>query len=110
MLVLTLACGAGSPTDESRGRQDPIPTPDRAQVQIIDDETPAGLTDADAINAYQQGYAHIRAAAWFSAIAAYDEAIASNPPSPASTKPAAQPTCTPAGMTKDWRITAVPSN
>jgi tetratricopeptide (TPR) repeat protein len=75
MLVLTLACGAGGLGDETLGRQDPIPTPDRSQVQAIDDEVPAGLTDADAISAYQRGYAHMRAAAWFSAIASYDEAI-----------------------------------
>ena len=79
MLVLTLACGAGEPGNETLGRQDPIPTPDRSQVQIIDADPPAGLTDADAINAYQQGYAHMRAAAWFSAIAAYDEAIRIQP-------------------------------
>ncbi len=79
MLVLTLACGAGGPGDATLGRQDAIPTPDRSQVQVIDDETPAGLTDADAISAYQQGYAHMRAAAWFSAIAAYDEAIRIQP-------------------------------
>ena len=75
MLVLTLACGAGRPDNETLGRQDPIPTTDRSQVQVIDDETPAGLTGADAISAYQQGYAYMRAAAWFSAIAAYGEAI-----------------------------------
>ena len=75
MLMLALACGAGEPDPETLSGQDPIPTPDRSQVQIIDDETPAGLTDADAINAYQQGYAHMHAAAWFSAIAAYDDAI-----------------------------------
>ena len=74
MLVLTLACGGGRPSNETLGRQDPIPTPDRLQVLVIDDEVPADLSDADAINAYQQGYAHTRAAAWFSAIAAYDEA------------------------------------
>ena len=79
MLGLTLACGAGGPANQTLGRQDPIPTPDRSQVQVIDDETPAGLNDADAISAYQQGYAHMRAAAWFSAIAAYDEAIRIQP-------------------------------
>ena len=79
MLVLTMACGAAEPRNETLGMQDPIPTPNRSQVQIIDDEAPAGLTNADAINAYQQGYAHMRAAAWFSAIAAYDEAIRIEP-------------------------------
>ena len=37
------------------------------------------MTDADAVSAYQQGYAHMRAAAWFSAITAYDEAIRIQP-------------------------------
>ena len=78
-LALILACGAGGPSNETLERQDPIPTPDRSQVQVIDDETPAGLTAAAAISAYQQGYAHMRAAAWFSAIAAYDEAIRIQP-------------------------------
>ena len=79
MLALTLACSAGEPDPETLSGQDPIPTPDRLQVLVIDDETPAGLTDANAINAYQQGYAHMRAAAWFSAVAAYDEAIRIEP-------------------------------
>ena len=79
MLVLTLVCGAGGPDNEPLGRQDPIPTRDRSQVQVIDKEVLTGLTDADAISAYQQGYAHMRAAAWFSAIAAYDEAIRIQP-------------------------------
>ena len=73
--MVTLACCAGGPSNETLGKQDPIPTPDRSQVQVIDDEAPAGLTYADAISAYQQGYAHMRAAAWFSAITAYDETI-----------------------------------
>ena len=50
-----------------------------SQVQIINEELPAGLTDPDAISAYQQGYAHMRNAAWFAAIAAYDEAIRIEP-------------------------------
>lgn len=79
MLVLTLACSAGGPGNETLSRQDPIPTPDRSRIQVIDDETPVGLTDADAISAYRQGYAHMRAAAWFSTIAAYDEAIRIQP-------------------------------
>ena len=79
MLVLVLACSAGRPGSETLGRQDHIPTPDRSQVQIIDDQAPAGLTDADAISAYQQGYAHMREGTWFAAIAAYDEAIRIEP-------------------------------
>ena len=56
-----------------------MPTPDRSQVQIIDDEPPEGLTDPAAIDAYQQGYSHMRDAAWFATIAAYDEAIRIQP-------------------------------
>ena len=78
-LALILACGPRVPSDETLSRQDHIPTPDRSQVQIIDADLPAGLTDTDAISAYQQGYAHMRTAAWFSAIAAYDEAIRIQP-------------------------------
>ena len=33
-LLRVLACGAGTPSDETLGRQDYIPTPDRSQVQI----------------------------------------------------------------------------
>ena len=52
MLVLALACAAGAPSDETLGKQDNIPTPDRSQVQIIDRELPAGLTDPTAAAAY----------------------------------------------------------
>ena len=78
-LVIALSCGTGTPSAEPLRPQDHIPTPDRSQVQIIDDEVPDGLTDADAISAYGQGYGHMREAAWFSAIAAYDEAIGIQP-------------------------------
>ncbi len=76
---MTPACGAVETGNETLGRQDSFPTPDRSQVQVIDDATHAGLTDAYVICGYQQGYAHMRAAAWFSAIAAYDEAIRIQP-------------------------------
>ena len=56
-----------------------IPTPDRSQVQVIDRELPTGLTDTAASDEYDQGYIHMREAAWFSAIAAYDEAIRIQP-------------------------------
>ena len=78
-LLLALACTGSSPKGQTSEPRDLFPTPDRSQVQIIDDDVPAGLTDADAISAYQQGYAHMRAAAWFSAIAAYDETIRIQP-------------------------------
>ena len=52
---------------ETLVRQDYIPTPDRSQVQVIDRERPAGLTDSAASAAYQQGYTHMREEAWFSA-------------------------------------------
>ena len=74
-LVLALACGSGVPSDETLSRQDHIPTPDRSQVQIIDRDLPADLTDPAASAAYDQGYSHTLDAAWFAAIAAYDEAI-----------------------------------
>ena len=58
-LVVALACSAGTPSDETLGRQDYIPTPDRSQVVIIDRELPDGLTDPAASAAYQQGYWHM---------------------------------------------------
>ena len=78
-LILALACGAGAPSDETLSRQDYIPTPDRSQVVIIDRGLPDGLTDPAASAAYDQGYSHMRDAAWFAAIAAYDEAIRIQP-------------------------------
>ena len=74
-VLLALACGAGAPSDETLGTQDHFPTPDRSQVQVIDQELPAGLTDPAARAAYDQGYSQMREAAWFAAIAASDEAI-----------------------------------
>ena len=53
-LVLALACGAGTPSDETLGRQDYIPTLDRSRVQVIDRERPASLTDPAASAAYDQ--------------------------------------------------------
>ena len=81
-LAIAVACGAGAPSDETLGRQDNIPTPDRSQVQIIDRDLPAGLTDPAASAAYDQGYSHMLDAAWFAAIAAYDEAIPIQPEVP----------------------------
>ena len=78
-LVLALACSAGEPSDEMLSRQDHFPTPDRSRVQIIDRDFPAGLTDPAASAAYDQGYSHMREAAWFAAIAAYDQAIRIQP-------------------------------
>ena len=78
-LVLALACSAGAPSDETLGRQDNIPTPDRSRAQIIDREPPTGLTDPTARAAYEQGYSHMRDTAWFAAIASYDEAIRIQP-------------------------------
>ena len=78
-LIMALACGANSPSDQTPSQRDFFPSPDRSQVQIINDETTVGLTDGKAISAYRQGYAHMRTAAWFSAIAAYDQAIRIQP-------------------------------
>ncbi len=79
VLATALACRAGTPSDETPHQANLLPTPDRSRVQIIDREMPPGLTDPAATAAYQQGYAHMRDAAWFAAIAAYDEAIRIQP-------------------------------
>ena len=78
IMVTTIACGNFT-TDDDDSQQVQLPNPDRSQVQIIDPEPPAGLTDPAAVGAYQQGYAHMRAAEWFSAITAYDEAVRIQP-------------------------------
>ena len=76
-LATTMACSACTARYDDQQVQ--LPTPARSQVQIIDQEPPLGLTDPAAVDAYQQGYAHMRAASWFSAIAAYDEAVRIQP-------------------------------
>ena len=45
----------------------------------IDRGLPNGLTDPAESAAYVQGYSHMLDASWFSAIAAYDEAIRIQP-------------------------------
>ena len=74
-----MACSTFTAGEHDNDQQVQLPTPDRSQVQIIDPEPPYGLTDPAAVSAYQQGYAHMRLAAWFSAIAAYDEAVRIQP-------------------------------
>ena len=76
-LATTMACSTSTARDDDQQVQ--LPTPDRSQIQIIDPDLPTGLTDPAAVSAYQQGYAHMRASAWFSAIAAYDEAVGIQP-------------------------------
>ena len=78
-LATVLACRAGAPHDETRNQFDLLPTPDRSQVMIIDQEAPSGLTDPEAVSAYRQGYSHTRDAAWFAAIVSFDEAIRIQP-------------------------------
>ena len=56
-----------------------LPTPDRSQVKVIDDDIPAGLTDEDVIAAFRQGYDHMLANQWFAAVAAYNEAVRLQP-------------------------------
>ena len=79
ILALSMACTGGTPSGGTHRVQDNTPTPDRSQVQIIDRELPAGLTDPAASAVYDQGYNHMLATAWFAAIAAYDEAIQIQP-------------------------------
>ena len=74
-----LACQAGDPQDDTSHQAAFLPTPDRSQVLIIDEEAPSGLTDPEAVSAFRHGYAHMRDAAWFAAIAAYDKAIGIQP-------------------------------
>ena len=78
-LATVLACQAETPHDETRNQSNLLPTPDRSQGLIIDQEAPSELTDPEAISAYRQGYSHMRDAAWFAAIASYDEAVRIQP-------------------------------
>ena len=80
MIALATSMGCSDLTArDAHDRRVKFPTPDRSSIQIIDPEPPTGLTHPAAVKAYQQGYAHMRAAAWFSAIAAYDEAVRLQP-------------------------------
>ena len=79
VLATVLACHAETPHDATRDQSNLLPTPDRSQVMIIAQEVPAELTDPGAVSAYRQGYQHMWDAAWFSAVAAYDEAIRIQP-------------------------------
>lgn len=79
VLTTVLDCRAGTPPVETPHQANLLPTPDRSRVQIIDQDRPAGLTDPAAIAAYQQDHSNMRDAAWFAAIAAYDEAIRIQP-------------------------------
>lgn len=78
-LLVALACSGEPANERVSSPTGHLPTPHRSQVQVIEDRVPEGLTDANAISAYQQGYVHMRNAAWFSAIAAYDEAVRIQP-------------------------------
>ena len=78
-LAAVIACNAGTPTDETRDQQSAFPTLDRPRVQVIDHYMPPGLTDPAAVASYQQGYSNMKVAAWFSAIADYDEVIRIQP-------------------------------
>ena len=78
-LALMTACGVENAGGVAQPGGDYLPTPDQSQIQIIDQELPDGITDAPASAAYEQGYLHMREAAWCSEIAAYDEAIRIQP-------------------------------
>ena len=78
-LATVLACQTRAPQDDTSHPATLLPTPDRSQVLIIDEEAPSRLTDPEAVSAYRQGYAHMRDATWFATIAAYDEAIEIQP-------------------------------
>ena len=78
-LATALACQAGVPQDDTSHQEPHLPTPDRSQVLIIDDEAPSSLTDPEAVSAYRQGYSHMKDSAWFAAIASFDEAIRIQP-------------------------------
>ena len=78
-LATALARPPANPHDETLDQANLLPTSNRSQVMVIDQEARSGLTDPEALTAYRQGYAHMRDAAWFAAIAAYDEAIRIQP-------------------------------
>ena len=69
MVILTMAVALAytveAADDGTLNREDYIPTPDRSQVQSIDQETLVGLIDPNAVAAYQEGYSHMRDKAWF---------------------------------------------
>ena len=56
-----------------------LPTPNRAEVIIIGEAAPPDVNNRDAKRFYRDGFKHMWAAEWFSAVAAYSEVIHLHP-------------------------------
>ena len=79
--VMVSACNVDSPGGTGPTDRGQLQTPDPAEVMVVDDQIPRDLTNPVAITAFQSGYNHVLARRWYSAIAAYDEAIRLQPDS-----------------------------
>ena len=73
------ACNLDAPEGAESGYAARLPTPDAAEVIVVEDQIPSDLTDPGAVAAFQAGYNEMVGRRWHSAIAAYDEAARLQP-------------------------------
>ena len=72
--IMASACNVNAPGGTEPSNRTQLQTPDSAKVIVVDDQIPPDLTNPDAVAAFQNGYSHVLARQWHSAIAAYHEA------------------------------------
>ena len=82
--IMVSACNVNAPGGTEPSNRAQLQTPDSAKVIVVDDQIPPDLTNPDAVAAFQNGYIHMLARQWHSAIAAYDEAVRQQPDSAAT--------------------------
>ena len=83
ILVSASACSFDAPKDTEPSSRAQLPTPETADIIVVDDKIPPDLIEPDAVAAFQTGYNEMLARRWYSAIIAYDEAARLQPNSDA---------------------------
>ena len=73
--IVVTACTNTDPVTLTPPSPDHLPTPNRAEVIVIGYDPPTDITYPDAKRYYRDRFKHMRAAEWFSAVAAYSEVI-----------------------------------
>ena len=66
--LMASACNVNAPVGKEPSNRTQLQTPDAAKVIVVDDHIPPDLTNPDAITAFQNGYSHMLARRWYSAI------------------------------------------
>ena len=82
--LMVSACNVNTPGGTGPSNRAQLQTPDAAKVIVVDDQIPPDLTNPDDIVEFQNGYSHMLARRWYSAIVAYDEAVRLQPDSAAT--------------------------